>query len=173
MSTEELPDELPEECCAKCRFSLPFEMESLVFCRRFPPGSSMLVFDYDDNFSVATKKVEQTFPMIDDDDWCGEFQPRKPVAEPATQTISDDTPLWGLPLSTRARQSLRTAIRDALQLPVFEPEPWTITVGMVRRLSWAHIVHAKHCGTTTRREIANFCHANGITIPGMPPKETP
>ena len=58
-----MPDELPDECCAKCRFLWDPATVNPWECRRFPP--------------VITHERYFVFPDVDDDDWCGEFQPRK------------------------------------------------------------------------------------------------
>lgn len=76
-----MPDELPEECCAKCRFWWDRARDSYgdsdgVFgentfssCRRFPKsfigGNNRLRYD------------DWEHPVMIDVDWCGEFQPRK------------------------------------------------------------------------------------------------
>jgi|688.fasta_scaffold55407_7 hypothetical protein len=78
-------EQLPEECCAKCRFwwrnaSDTYGEQDGVYgdnrfapCRRFPKvfTGEKKQFAYDD----------WDHPVMIDDDWCGEFQPRK---EPAT-----------------------------------------------------------------------------------------
>jgi len=62
-------DEMPDECCAKCRFL--HSATNRGKCHRFPP-----VFDHTTNPSVP-HDVRWTFPIVMLDDWCGEFQPQK------------------------------------------------------------------------------------------------
>lgn len=79
--------ELPQECCAKCRFARGESVDSVAFhCHRYPPyfpasisvvpdiryGRKSIHADANDGVSQAL------FPGVYDDDWCGEFQPRQP-----------------------------------------------------------------------------------------------
>ena len=53
--------------CSQCLFSdqiTDFMGDKTLICRRFPP----VVMDY----------VENVFPIIGDEDWCGEFSRRTP-----------------------------------------------------------------------------------------------
>lgn len=70
-----MPDELPDECCGKCRFwSPPTEnqlaenAESDGECLRYPPTLVM-----------TDAGLENWFPDTADFDWCGEYQPSEPV----------------------------------------------------------------------------------------------
>lgn len=84
--------DLPEECCAKCRFSdflyelsdLPAALHDLYQCRRFPPTfvRSRPNDDEGGEPEVAmTPSVEDIYtfsfwrhPRVTSIDWCGEFQ---------------------------------------------------------------------------------------------------
>jgi hypothetical protein len=74
-------------------------------------------------------------------------------------------------LSTRALSVLRIAIEHKRRASL--SEKYLPTVGMLRSLSWEAVCGTKGCLPSTTEEIAEFCHANGITIPGMPAKDTP
>ena len=50
-----------ERCCQNCRFHEPKRRE----CRCYPPQ----VWSYD-NY-----RCNETFPLVSNDQWCGEFQP--------------------------------------------------------------------------------------------------
>lgn len=68
-----MSEELPDECCAKCRFGFLFEPTSDDFstvftCKRHPPQwREADDADLDNWFQPLTYAY----------DWCGEFQPRK------------------------------------------------------------------------------------------------
>jgi hypothetical protein len=76
-----MSDELPDECCAKCRFwwygddpGIPgmdpgtWELPTTrLYCRRFPPIS----------FPLAMVPQNCDFAMTKASWWCGEFQPVK------------------------------------------------------------------------------------------------
>jgi hypothetical protein len=72
-----MASELPEECCAKCRFRMRFEDTpewggSVKECRRNAPVAVVQPWG----------GVQANFPTMVASDWCGEFQPRK--AEPTS-----------------------------------------------------------------------------------------
>jgi len=161
-----MAEELPEECCAKCRFADDIDSEEYV-CRRYPPIPASDEYAADKTYSFVRYF---THPDVEPSDWCGEFQPRKDT--PATPRISDDAHIsYELPLSIRAVKVLRHACEGSGYADVRAGDRHNF--GMVRKLSWEAICRTRHCGPYTQKEIANFCHANGITIPGMPPKDTP
>ena len=61
-----MAEELPVECCGKCRFGyMPnnFEGDITVQCRRRSP--------------VFSPNMMDKFPTMCDFEWCGEFQPGK------------------------------------------------------------------------------------------------
>lgn len=74
----ELPDELPEECCAKCRFYRRWGNNPMA-CHRYPPvltpGEISVHLDDDAAWCVETSTE---YPEPPESDWCGEFQPVKP-----------------------------------------------------------------------------------------------
>jgi hypothetical protein len=94
MSEEQLPD----ECCAKCRFGQKEIGTSdsghvflrWVLCRRRPPilldGAKACVRDAEDGATVASA---WSFPVMIDDDWCGEFQLRPASPKPKRDPLSD------------------------------------------------------------------------------------
>lgn len=62
-------EELPEECCDKCRFAfLLIENGDVTRCKRYPPTRKPAE-------GIENENWVQPLTMIDD--WCGEFQPRK------------------------------------------------------------------------------------------------
>lgn len=93
-----MAEELPDECCAKCRFwREPTEDEITKYgegvlgeCYRYPP--TMLMVD---------GRAESWYPDTGDDEWCGEYQPDPPqevrrLDEPVQITATASTP----PMST-------------------------------------------------------------------------
>lgn len=68
-------EELPEECCAKCRFYMEDEHGQLS-CHRYPPTvTPATIRDMDDGERWI--EVTYDYPATNGYDWCGEFQPRK------------------------------------------------------------------------------------------------
>lgn len=70
--------ELPRECCAKCRFAGPpldcDDPPVIAECRRFPP----LFFSGFGQSSGDDMSVDNWHrPTVMLYDWCGEFQPRQ------------------------------------------------------------------------------------------------
>lgn len=169
-----MPDELPEECCAKCRFAFdmhlyPDDAEHREgSCRRFPPKTvrpPRLEFE-----DWEQRKQLCLYPLVAEFDWCGEFQPRndaKPPSTNATQTISDDTLIYHLGLSARVQACILHAIRDA----GICTEPGAMTIGMLKQLRWSQFDSVKNCGVVMMRHIQEFCISNGISVYGMPSKE--
>lgn len=74
MSEQE--NDLPDECCAKCRFSvlcaIPQDLPPVLTCKRYPPTYHRLDDDDDDEDDPWHQ------PLVYGHDWCGEFQPRQP-----------------------------------------------------------------------------------------------
>lgn len=74
-----MDDELPDECCAKCRFTtLASGSDSEQgYCQRFPPS----LLEIDTQSVDIEMAIESShwwgFPVIEKDNWCGEFQPQK------------------------------------------------------------------------------------------------
>lgn len=62
---------LPEECCARCKFG-QHDGPGPLYCFRFPPQAVM--------FKPAKfrEQLNGQFPPTRPDLWCGEFRPRKP-----------------------------------------------------------------------------------------------
>jgi hypothetical protein len=91
----ELLEELPEECCEKCRFSRYDEDCVTWYCHRYPPSLALdeCVIDL---LSWPAIDINEDNPSLN---WCGEFQPRK--------AKSDETPVESLGLSVRSRNALR------------------------------------------------------------------
>ena len=57
---------IPDDCmpmCKNCSFFLIEPKDTLGFCRRYPPTIINLG---DDSF-------DSIFPIVDSDEWCGEF----------------------------------------------------------------------------------------------------
>lgn len=85
-----MASELPEECCAKCRFGElmreePFLQDSEFRCRRYPPSVFIGAVGESDVDEVADNATSSGYfyaPYVTGDNWCGEFQPRK--AEPTS-----------------------------------------------------------------------------------------
>lgn len=79
--------ELPQECCAKCRFwdfikkagfTDPDELDDKWWwshCRRFPPVAPVANACF---WADGVPLDSPSYPLTQDDDWCGEFQPRQP-----------------------------------------------------------------------------------------------
>jgi len=76
----ELPDELPDECCAKCRFfSSPDDNRS--WCRRYPKSVFIIGEEGDDDYYDPFSGQNWWWPTMYASDWCGEFQPVKAEAK--------------------------------------------------------------------------------------------
>jgi hypothetical protein len=65
--------------CADCKFFKPFEAEDDTggWCRRKPPVIVDALFQpaHPDTSAVDAVAGCSFFPAVDQDDWCGEFQP--------------------------------------------------------------------------------------------------
>ena len=67
-----------ERCCGKCRFFLEQSSRG-GYCKRYPPTPTGL----DEDNSVA-----YCDPMVNKNDWCGEFQPVEQwIVKPGTEII--------------------------------------------------------------------------------------
>ena len=70
-----MTDELPDECCAKCRFHFGF------VCRRYPK----VLFTVTETSNPVTLK-HWAHPPVDAREWCGEFQPKELRQTPVAAT---------------------------------------------------------------------------------------
>ena len=68
-----MSDELPDECCAKCRFTEHIDGEEYV-CRRYPPVACSDGYSDDKTYSWVRYYKH---PDVEKTDCCGEFQPVK------------------------------------------------------------------------------------------------
>lgn len=88
-----IEQELPQECCAKCRFRGDEQGEGIsevdkeYHCRRYPP--MQFVHEYDEPPGESLEHVDAMtgalecysfwfFPVVLATQWCGEFQPSQP-----------------------------------------------------------------------------------------------
>ncbi len=74
-----MSEELPDECCAKCRFYDRddydvIDGDKFGFCRRYPPSINFERWRRE----VGLNPVCGVSPPVWEHDWCGEFQPRQP-----------------------------------------------------------------------------------------------
>jgi hypothetical protein len=81
-----MASELPDECCANCRFwHLSFKTDfcdpddkedtsTWSQCRRFPPVSPVDNIGF---WADGEPDDGPAYPLTHDYDWCGEFQPVK------------------------------------------------------------------------------------------------
>ena len=63
-----MPDnDLPTECCERCRFARSNEIDDGLNCHRYPPRLLVTL----ESFTGVSQGI---FPGVDDSGWCGEFQ---------------------------------------------------------------------------------------------------
>ena len=68
-----------DENCTQCRFSRTFDREDNTridrFCQRYPPALLPDVSGGGNSDGIDIETTPSTtFPLVEDDDWCGEFQ---------------------------------------------------------------------------------------------------
>jgi hypothetical protein len=100
-----MAEELPNECCVKCRFWGILDTQYANFiddqdgtCRRFPPTAILPdLRDEDGGVDSLSRAYTWFFPATRGGDWCGEFEPQKK---------KPDTRLGVLNLGTRVLNGL-------------------------------------------------------------------
>ena len=56
--------------CENCKYSAPYLSDNLNFCRRHAPQSGL-------TDSQPVMPPDAVWPLVKDDDWCGEFAPQE------------------------------------------------------------------------------------------------
>lgn len=145
-----MDDDLPEECCAKCRFSgrnEDFQDQPVLsfddhtgwdgfYCRRYPP-------------SRATETPPDNYPSVRSRDWCGEFQPRKDAKPPENPIL--DMPIRDMYVSVRCRHSLRNNVNSVRDLVAMTPD---------------QVLQIRNLGETSLTEIREWLSAHGLYLKG-------
>lgn len=62
--------------CKNCRWYKPEENKPSGYCRRFPPQSALMA-----------GKCVQMWSLVQEIDWCGEFQDKQPSGNPGMEVI--------------------------------------------------------------------------------------
>lgn len=86
---EEGLDELPDDCCAKCRFAqhgMREKRNGYYHCRRYPPvipvSVEIMPHSTNGSYNASTDCIDgvglTSYPGVKSADWCGEFQRGEP-----------------------------------------------------------------------------------------------
>lgn len=70
-------DDLPNDCCARCRFFIKPADPNPGVCRRFPPTPFIARAIWNEDQTRVVSNVQLTaFPIVPLAGWCGEFRQR-------------------------------------------------------------------------------------------------
>jgi len=168
-----MDNNLPTECCAKCRFANEYaeatDKDIAVFsCRRFPP-----VFTAQFPFNVALLDVYRqaleccNWPFVTAEGWCGEFERVPEVATPASpveQPRAKYPLLHEIPFHVRAMKALRHLVPEKTGVPWEE-----CTIDMLSLFSFDDLRSHRGCGGTTIDEIREECLKYDLFLRGEDP----
>ena len=66
----------PDQVCRACRYYAPEADAAIVGrCRRYPPAI-VAVGEWEHEYNTFKLAADQEWPIVSDDDWCGEFVPQ-------------------------------------------------------------------------------------------------
>lgn len=144
--------ELPQECCAKCRFGAYYGF-SHSECRKRAP----IVHP------ASIKGSQGAFPMVRAEWWCGEFEPRQEhgaVAKIPMDVLSND-------LSVRARRYLRRAFIAVGREDTFE----FCDLSDFSDLTW-QAIRSVETPSVNIEEIQSWLDIHSITLSDDPRQTT-